>query len=122
MGLFPIIMNILQFWLIDSIVKSKDSDHSKNILPTITPRHSDDNEPLFAADEFEDGLHEEGDSSIDADEVDVVVTATDLESGGKTPPYRRMSSRKSSMDERKSTPSTSVATSTPATPARAQDD
>lgn len=50
MGLFPIIMNILQFWLIDSIVKASES-------PTVAlgasddPRNSEeqDREPLFGA-------------------------------------------------------------------------
>ncbi|KAG1719129.1 vacuolar membrane protein-domain-containing protein [Suillus paluster] len=50
MGLFPIIMNILQFWLIDSIVKASSSSVD---LPTNSPRTSDaqDREPLFRAPE-----------------------------------------------------------------------
>lgn len=46
MGIFPIIMNILQFWLIDSIVKASSSS---DVLPTDSPRSSDaqDREPLF---------------------------------------------------------------------------
>lgn len=50
MGLFPIIMNILQFWLIDSIVKASSSSVE---LPTNSPRMSDmhDREPLFHAPE-----------------------------------------------------------------------
>ncbi|EGO02109.1 hypothetical protein SERLA73DRAFT_177853 [Serpula lacrymans var. lacrymans S7.3] len=54
MGLFPIFMNILQFWLIDSIVKASSSSV---ILPTDTPRNSHDNrdrEPLFGASSDED--------------------------------------------------------------------
>ncbi|KAG2115744.1 vacuolar membrane protein-domain-containing protein [Suillus discolor] len=53
MGLFPIIMNILQFWLIDSIVKA--SSNSVEFL-TNSPRMSDvhDREPLFRAPEDEE--------------------------------------------------------------------
>lgn len=48
MGLFPIIMNVLQFWLIDSIVKA--SDPSSVSLGSNTPDAFDaDREPLFAA-------------------------------------------------------------------------
>ncbi|KAH9833660.1 vacuolar membrane protein-domain-containing protein [Rhodofomes roseus] len=60
MGLFPIMMNIIQFWLIDSIVKS--SQAAAVALPTLTPRSSTDgeheHEPLFRAssdDEDNDG-------------------------------------------------------------------
>ncbi|OCH95906.1 hypothetical protein OBBRIDRAFT_787754 [Obba rivulosa] len=47
MGLFPIIMNVLQFWIIDSIVKS--SKAAAVALPDDTPRASldPDTEPLF---------------------------------------------------------------------------
>jgi hypothetical protein len=48
MGLFPIIMNILQFWLIDSIVKASSS----SIEPS-SPRTSD-REPLFGAPEVDE--------------------------------------------------------------------
>ncbi|KAF9006665.1 vacuolar membrane protein-domain-containing protein [Cyathus striatus] len=58
MGIFPIVMNILQFWLIDSIVKASsatslalDSDSPDSI-------HPQDREPLFNApsdDEDDDG-------------------------------------------------------------------
>ncbi|KAG2041992.1 vacuolar membrane protein-domain-containing protein [Suillus americanus] len=57
MGLFPIIMNILQFWLIDSIVKASSSSAE---LPTNLPRMSDvhDREPLFhAPEDDEDDVH-----------------------------------------------------------------
>ena len=59
MGIFPIMMNILQFWLIDSIVKS--SPAASVALPTLTPRSSADgeheHEPLFHAssDDEDDG-------------------------------------------------------------------
>jgi hypothetical protein len=48
MGLFPIAMNILQFWLIDSIVKA--SEDTPFTLQSDTPRHSHEDsqrEPLF---------------------------------------------------------------------------
>lgn len=48
MGIFPIMMNILQFWLIDSIVKA--NVHGSFVaLPTDTPRRSleEEEEPLF---------------------------------------------------------------------------
>ncbi|KAF7792839.1 hypothetical protein EIP86_003940 [Pleurotus ostreatoroseus] len=47
MGLFPIMMNILQFWLIDSIVKA--SAHSSSVALSDSPRNSadPDTEPLF---------------------------------------------------------------------------
>ncbi|KAH7909743.1 vacuolar membrane protein-domain-containing protein [Hygrophoropsis aurantiaca] len=53
MGLFPIIMNILQFWLIDSIVKASAGSDT---LPTSSPRHSDaqDREPLFQSNDDDD--------------------------------------------------------------------
>ena len=58
MGLFPIAMNILQFWLIDSIVKA--SEDTSFTLQSDTPRHShgdSQREPLFGVpsdDEDED--------------------------------------------------------------------
>lgn len=50
MGIFPIIMNIVQFWLIDSIVKASAQSASV-ALPSDTPRPSEDadREPLFRA-------------------------------------------------------------------------
>ncbi|THH12270.1 hypothetical protein EW145_g114 [Phellinidium pouzarii] len=51
MGLFPIVTNVLQFWLIDSIVKATAYQD------TSVPRHSADCEPLFnalASDDDED--------------------------------------------------------------------
>lgn len=55
MGIFPIIMNVMQFWLIDSIVKDQES-HSGLSLPISaqgTP-HDQDREPLFRASESDD--------------------------------------------------------------------
>jgi hypothetical protein len=57
MGLFPIIVNVLQFWLIDSIVKA----HAPPLSLVDDPSghgHSD-REPLFQAD---DGSDEEDDT------------------------------------------------------------
>lgn len=50
MGIFPIIMNIMQFWLIDSIVKA--SAHSTSVALPSDSIHSSldpDQEPLFRA-------------------------------------------------------------------------
>lgn len=54
MGIFPIMMNILQFWLIDSIVKA--STHSTSVaLPDDATEDLDpENEPLFHASDTED--------------------------------------------------------------------
>lgn len=54
MGVFPIVMNILQFWLIDSIVKGKPSQYV--IIPaepgTLGEDGPDDNgDPIFTADD-----------------------------------------------------------------------
>ena len=54
MGIFPIIMNILQFWLIDSIVKASSVSV---VLVSDSTRNSADGdvrEPLFASSEDED--------------------------------------------------------------------
>lgn len=48
MGLFPIMMNIIQFWLIDSIVKAGGQNSSLS-LPDDSPRSSHEEEPLFQA-------------------------------------------------------------------------
>jgi len=51
MGLFPIIMNILQFWLIDSIVKA----HTPPLaLTDDSSRLSGDREQLFQADDSDE--------------------------------------------------------------------
>lgn len=52
MGMLPIIMNILQFWLIDSIVKASASQLSP--LPETAPNDSADHEPLMDGTESED--------------------------------------------------------------------
>ena len=56
MGLFPILMNVLQFWLIDSIVKGSSNNYAPLTLVSETPRGSldPDSEPLFRASEDDD--------------------------------------------------------------------
>ena len=56
MGIFPIIMNILQFWLIDSIVKASSNSE---VLPTNSSRTSDtqDREPLFRETDNDEETH-----------------------------------------------------------------
>lgn len=87
MGLFPICMNILQFWLIDSIVKatSQEADLS-------TSRdQSADNEPLFRADHTEDDEEDAEPSRIG-----------DLENQQSTRSHpRSINSKVSISDERK---------------------
>lgn len=63
MGLFPIIMNVVQFWLIDSIVKAHDPPLSLD--DDLSGRGSSDGtrEPLFQADgsdEEDEGVDESG--------------------------------------------------------------
>ena len=50
MGLFPIIMNVLQFWLIDSIVKAHDPPLALTDDTSRLGVHDGDREPLFQAD------------------------------------------------------------------------
>lgn len=104
MGLFPIMMNIIQFWLIDSIVKS--SAHSSPVaLPTDSARNSadPDTEPLFRGsidDEDDDDVHphdienqrphrprSKSPDSLDADELksSAATPATASGSGTVTP-------------------------------------
>ncbi|KAF8559439.1 hypothetical protein OG21DRAFT_1562464 [Imleria badia] len=54
MGVFPMIMNIVQFWLIDSIVKASTSP----IAIRSSPRSSDaqDREPLFSSPDDDDDV------------------------------------------------------------------
>ncbi|KAF5392925.1 hypothetical protein D9757_001231 [Collybiopsis confluens] len=51
MGIFPIMTNILQFWLIDSIVKASQSSLA---LPADTEPDADVHEPLFSASSDDD--------------------------------------------------------------------
>lgn len=92
MGIFPIIMNIVQFWLIDSIVKA--SEAPTLALQTDTPRHShEDREPLF------------GVPSDDEDEVDAGHdTRHDIENP-QSPSQFGDDTKVSTPNENKSTPS-----------------
>jgi len=58
MGLFPIIMNVLQFWLIDSIVKAHAPPLTLADGSSRLGSHDGDREPLFLA----DGSDEEEDT------------------------------------------------------------
>lgn len=65
MGIFPIIMNVLQFWLIDSIVKA-DNQTSPFTLPPSTI--SQDQEPLFrtsVSDDGDDGILSQSKADIE---------------------------------------------------------
>jgi len=73
MGLFPIIMNILQFWLIDSIVKASEQPGS---LALPDSRTSQDREPLFQASDSDD----EDDSTIGRPKYDIENPAPPSES------------------------------------------
>lgn len=55
MGVFPTIMNIVQFWLIDSIVKASTSSIAAR---SASPRNSDsqDREPLFGSPDDDDNV------------------------------------------------------------------
>lgn len=50
MGLFPIIMNVVQFWLIDSIVKAHTPPVALTDSSSRLGAHDDDQEPLFQGD------------------------------------------------------------------------
>ena len=61
MGIFPIIMNVLQFWLIDSIVKAS-AHHAAVALPDdATDDLTPEDEPLFQLSDDE-GDGDEGDA------------------------------------------------------------
>lgn len=55
MGVFPMIMNVVQFWLIDSIVKASTSPIA---IRSTTPRNSDsqDRQPLFSSNDDDDDV------------------------------------------------------------------
>ncbi|EKM59764.1 uncharacterized protein PHACADRAFT_170370 [Phanerochaete carnosa HHB-10118-sp] len=65
MGIFPIIMNVVQFWLIDSIVKAS-AQQASVALPSDSERGSvdEDTEPLFRTSEDDDN---EGDRPYDVE-------------------------------------------------------
>lgn len=65
MGLFPIIMNIVQFWLIDSIVKAHDPPLALTNDTSRLDARDGDREPLFRADgSDEDETTEEPGSAL----------------------------------------------------------
>lgn len=66
MGLFPIAMNIMQFWIIDSIVKSS-APQTHLSLPTEAPRDDADRQPLFRASEEDDDDDDDHASSHDVE-------------------------------------------------------
>ena len=79
MGLFPIIMNVLQFWLIDSIVKA----HTPPLTLTddTSGNGSSDREPLFQAedsDEEDETLDDSGSTppKYDAENPEPLTAAT----------------------------------------------
>ncbi|KAH6914770.1 vacuolar membrane protein [Coprinopsis sp. MPI-PUGE-AT-0042] len=59
MGIFPIVMNILQFWLIDSIVKASSTPSPVALeVDSADPFHTSDREPLFnVSDDEDEGDH-----------------------------------------------------------------
>ncbi|KAI0265954.1 vacuolar membrane protein-domain-containing protein [Gloeopeniophorella convolvens] len=72
MGLFPIFMNIVQFWLIDSIVKAGGTGVA---LPADSPRTSLDRQPLFAPN---DDLDDDDESD---DALGAPLPKRDIEAG-----------------------------------------
>ncbi|KAI0065734.1 hypothetical protein BV25DRAFT_1798171 [Artomyces pyxidatus] len=101
MGLFPIFMNVLQFWLIDSIVKAS----AGVALPSDSPRASleaEAREPLFQASE-----------PSDDDDFDTGAVLPDIEAQRRS---RSLSSdlkmhRRSNSLDRKDIPSASASSS-----------
>lgn len=89
MGITPIVMNVLQFWLIDSIVKAS----VYAFVPESSPRNSTDREPLFNG--MEDDDDGEGDVAHTQRRHDIENPAP----SGSRP--RSFSSRKSSVEEQK---------------------
>jgi len=74
MGLFPIFMNVVQFWLIDSIVKA--SGNAGITLPSNQP-DSSDREPLFHTLD-DDGDDDDDDARGDGDAI-ATPTKRDIE-------------------------------------------
>jgi hypothetical protein len=74
MGLFPIFLNMLQFWLIDSIVKASDS---MGFINALSPPVDESREPLFMNEQDSDG--EDGPGR---------QTSMDLEGGYLSPTNR----------------------------------
>jgi hypothetical protein len=102
MGLFPIAMNILQFWLIDSIVKA--TQQPAVALDSEEGHDSDVREPLFRASEDDD------------DDDDAGERPRDIESARPRPPSRTPSKTSGTGDEHKSTATITPGASTSSTP------
>lgn len=81
MGLFPIIMNVLQFWLIDSIVKAQVPPLALDDDSSHRDHDGGDREPLFQA----DGSDEEDETDNEPGSTPLKYDAEDPESlsGGK---------------------------------------
>lgn len=60
MGVFPIVMNVLQFWIIDSIVKASSAGMPPQ-LPVSSLNIAEDVEPLFSTPDSDDEDHPSGD-------------------------------------------------------------
>lgn len=79
MGLFPIAMNVLQFWLIDSIVKVKDTLTLSPTLEASSSSLAPDQEPLvFEADPDSDAEGDDG--LLDPRRIRAASLSFDLES------------------------------------------
>ncbi|KAL5507929.1 hypothetical protein ACEPAH_5547 [Sanghuangporus vaninii] len=97
MGLFPIAMNVLQFWLIDSIVKAASQD--SELLPSSSPRHSADREPLVDSNR---SSNDDGDASInghDAENVPFIGSSQSLESKDAAEDEQKYLSSRTSTNE-----------------------
>ncbi|TDL29666.1 hypothetical protein BD410DRAFT_892923 [Rickenella mellea] len=92
MGAFPIMMNVLQFWLIDSIVKASSSDPPQEANGA---SHSGDHEPLFNSSEFDD----------DNDDEVAPPRVYDIENPPPKAPVELPSELQATDDEQKSVPS-----------------
>ena len=71
MGLFPIFMNVVQFWLIDSIVKASGN------IETALPFNQSDREPLFHSDD--DGDDGDGDDARGVGDAIATPAKRDIE-------------------------------------------
>ncbi|KAI0287606.1 vacuolar membrane protein-domain-containing protein [Russula brevipes] len=84
MGLFPIFMNVVQFWLIDSIVKAGGTAGTSLASDQVDPA---DQEPLFRS-SADLGDYDDDDHGADGD-VLVAPTKSDIEAQGQVMQLRR---------------------------------
>jgi len=84
MGLFPIFMNVVQFWLIDSIVKAGGTAGSTLASDQVDPA---DQEPLFRS-SADLGDNDDDDCGADGG-VLVAPTKSDIEAQGQVVQLRR---------------------------------